>query len=211
VKITGKRSLSSRLWLDRQRRDLYVKQARREGYRSRAVFKLMEMDDKFHLTKNAKTIVDLGAAPGGWCQLLSERVEEDARIAAIDLVNFPSIPRVEQFIGDFTAEENQQKMVDYFGCKIDLVLSDMAPSSIGHPATDHQRLMNLVRGAHRFVKNVLTDRGNFITKIFQGGEEKKFFEELREDFEKVCFFKPKSSRSPSAEIYVVALGFKKCT
>ncbi|MDR2781191.1 MAG: RlmE family RNA methyltransferase [Holosporaceae bacterium] len=209
MKIKGNRSLSSRLWLDRQINDPYVKLAQKEGYRSRAAFKLMEMDDKFRLIKNAKHIVDLGAAPGGWSQVLAQRSADDAKIAAVDLLPFNPMEKVQQFLGDF--ENFQTDIMDYLGQKADLIISDIAPSTIGHAQTDHLRIMNLVDSAYLFAENALQKGGAFIAKIFQGGKEKLFAEALKNDFQKVCFFKPKSSRNLSSEIYIVAIGFQKCS
>lgn len=207
MKIAGKHSLSSRRWLDRQLHDPYVKKARSEGYRSRAAFKLIEIDDKFRLLRNAKSIVDLGAAPGGWSQLLVQRTV-GAKIASVDIVHFGEIDGVQQFIGDFEDENIQHDVIEYLGGNADLIISDMAPATIGHANTDHLRIMNLVESSYDFAQNVLSCNGSFIAKIFQGGEEVDFLKNLRQSFQKVCFFKPKSSRSISVEIYVVAIGFK---
>jgi 23S rRNA (uridine2552-2'-O)-methyltransferase len=212
MQIKGNRSLSSRLWLDRQVNDPYVKKAHADGYRSRAAFKLIEMDEKFHLTAKAKLIVDLGAAPGSWSQVLSRRTSPDTKICAIDLLHFDPIDnKVQQFVGDFEDETNQSAIMNYLNGKADLVVSDMAPSTIGHAQTDHIRIMQLASIAHSFAMDVLKKNGTFLTKIFQGGNEKLFAEKLKKDFQKVCFFKPKSSRSLSSEIYIIAMGFnEKC-
>jgi 23S rRNA (uridine2552-2'-O)-methyltransferase len=211
MKITGKRSLSSRLWLDRQMKDMYVKQARKSSYRSRAVFKLMEIDNKFHLVRSAKCIIDLGAAPGSWSQLLSERSPDSAKIVAVDLQNFTPIEKVKQILHDFEDESTQREIIECLPHqKADLIVSDMAPATIGHAQTDHLRIMNLVQSAYDFAENILNNEGSFVTKLFQGGKEKDFVENLKKDFQKVSFFKPKASRDLSAEIYVVAIGFKKC-
>ncbi|MDR1334459.1 MAG: RlmE family RNA methyltransferase [Holosporaceae bacterium] len=207
MKIKGNRSLSSRLWLNRQINDPYVKLAQREGYRSRAAFKLIEMDDKYHLIRNAKCIVDLGAAPGGWSQVLAQRSSPEVKIAAVDLLPFHPLEKVQLFQGNF--EDLQDAILDYLGQKADLVVSDMAPSTIGHPQTDHLRIMNLVEGAYSFAENALQKGGTFLAKVFQGGKEKLLTELLKKDFQKVCFFKPKSSRSLSSEVYIVAMGFQK--
>lgn len=209
--IKGNKTLSSRLWLNRQLNDPFVKKAHKEGYRSRAAFKLVEIDDKFHLIKNAKTIVDVGAAPGGWSQLLSQRSSADAKIASIDLLRFDPLEKVEQFLGDFEDEENQRKIIEYLGEKADLIVSDIAPSTIGHAQTDHLRMMNLLYSVYDFVGQVLKPNGAFVAKLFQGGQEKKFLDMLKRDFQKATFFKPKASRSVSVEIYVVAMGFKDAT
>lgn len=205
MKIKGKMSLSSRLWLDRQIHDPYVKRAHKEGYRSRAAYKLQEIDEKFKLIKKSKHIIDLGAAPGGWSQLLAERSSEDAKIVAIDLLNFDELPKVQQFVGDFEDETNQKKIIEALGQKADLIVSDMAPSTVGHAQTDHLRIMNLVTSAYDFALNTLAPGGSFVAKIFMGGKEKQFFERMKKDFAKAYFFKPKSSRSVSVEIYVVGI------
>lgn len=208
MKITGKRSLSSRLWLNRQMRDPYVKRAHEEGYRCRAAYKLIEIDEKFHLIKRSKCMVDLGAAPGGWSQYLSEKSAPAAKIAAIDLLKFAPLEKVQQFIGDFEDISNQNAIIEYLGQKADLIVSDMAPSTLGQAQTDHLRIMRLVRSAYEFSLNMLMPDGAFVAKIFQGGTEKKFTDELKQNFKHVQFFKPKSSRSLSVEIYIVATGFK---
>ncbi len=205
MKIKGKMSLSSRIWLNRQINDPYVKLAHKEGYRSRAAYKLLEIDEKFKLIKESKYIIDLGAAPGGWSQLLAQKSSEDANIVAIDLLNFDEIPKVQQFIGDFEDELNQQKIIEALGHKADLIVSDMAPSTVGHAQTDHLRIMRLVSSAYEFALNTLDKGGTFVAKIFMGGKEKQFFERVRQDFEKAYFYKPKSSRSLSSEIYVIGI------
>jgi len=208
MKIIGKMSHSSRRWLDRQHSDLYVKKAVKEGYQSRAAYKLIEMDDKFHLIKNAKHIVDIGASPGGWCQVISQRSSDDVKIVAIDLLPFATIEKVTQIIGDFEDEKIQQETIDFLGT-IDLIVSDIAPSTVGHRQSDHLRIMGLVESVYDFAQNTLKNGGSFVVKIFQGGEEKKFFDLIKKDFQKTHFFKPKSSRSDSSEIYIVALHYKK--
>lgn len=210
MQVKGKMSLSSRLWLDRQKNDQYVKQAHKDGYRCRAVYKLQELDAKFQLIRKSKCIIDLGAAPGGWSQYLAEKSSDDTKIAAIDLLNFDPIEKVQQFIGDFEDPENQRAIIDYLGQKADLIVSDMAPSTVGHQQTDHLRIMRLVATAYEFTKNMLNPGGSFVAKIFMGGKEKQLLEQMKKDFETACFFKPKSSRSLSVEIYVVGKGFKKC-
>lgn len=210
MKISGKRSLSSRLWLNRQLNDPYVKRAHDEGYRSRATYKLIEIDEKFHLISRAKCIVDLGAAPGGWSQYLSEKSESTTKIAAIDLLKFAPLEKVQQFIGDFEDVNNQNAIIEYLGQKADLIVSDMAPATSGHSQTDNLRIMRLVKSAYAFAEKVLAENGVFVTKIFQGGTEKNFVELLKKSFKQVHFFKPKASRSLSVEIYVVAIGFLPC-
>ena len=200
--------MSSRLWLNRQINDPYVKSAHKEGYRSRASYKLIEIDDKFKLIKKSKFIVDLGAAPGGWSQLLSQRSSDDAKIVAVDLLNFDDLPKVTQFIGDFTNEEVQKNIISELGQKADLIVSDMAPFTIGHAQTDHLKIMNLVSSAYEFTLNTLAPGGSFVAKIFMGGREKNLFERVKSDFESACFFKPKASRDSSVEIYVIGISFK---
>jgi len=152
--------------------------------------------------------VDLGAAPGGWSQFLAEKSSDSAKIAAIDLLDFDPIEKVRQFIGDFEDFENQQAIIDYLGSKADLIVSDMAPATVGHQQTDHLRIMRLVSSAYDFAKKMLSPGGNFVAKIFMGGKEKQLLEQMRKDFESACFFKPKSSRSLSVEIYVIGKKFK---
>lgn len=208
--IKGNRSSSSRAWLHRQLNDPFVKQAKKDGYYSRAAFKLTEIDDKYFLIKHSKYIVDLGAAPGGWSQVLSQRSAEDANIISIDLLELPNIDKVSTIKGDFTHEEIQQEIIAQLNEKADLIVSDMAPSTIGHAQTDHLRIMRLAEDAFYFCENCLKDKGAFVIKIFQGGTEKRFVEMLKSHFKKVDFFKPKSSRNLSVEIYIVAIGFQKC-
>ena len=209
MKLSGKFSESSRRWLDRQNRDPYVKKAINEGYRSRAAYKLIEIDDKFHLIRNAKTIVDIGAAPGGWSQVLAERSTSNAKIAAVDLLKFnPIDDKVRQFFGDFENENLQKEIMEYLDDYADLVVSDMAPATLGHRQSDHLCIMGLVENAYFFAQQVLKNGGAFIAKIFQGGGEKKFFDTLKKEFQIARFFKPKASRTESVEIYVVAIGYK---
>ncbi len=208
MKIKGKMSLSSRLWLNRQMNDPYVKLAHKEHYRSRAAYKLIEIDDKFKLIKKSKYMIDLGAAPGGWTQLLTQRASEGAKIVAIDLLKFDELPGVQQFIGDFEDEENQKKIIDSLGHKANLIVSDMAPSTSGHAQTDHLRIMRLVNSAYDFALNTLEKGGSFVAKVFIGGKEKQFFERVKKDFKEAYFFKPKASRSSSVEIYIIGISLK---
>jgi 23S rRNA (uridine2552-2'-O)-methyltransferase len=170
----------------------------------------MEIDDRFRLIGSIKYAADLGAAPGGWCQVLSQRSPDGAKIVAADLLPFDPVDKVEQFRGDFEEEDSRRRMTEILGQKADLVLSDMAPGAIGHAATDHIRLMRLAEAARLFAEEVLRNGGTFVVKILRGGEEKTFLESLKKKFDSVCFFKPKSSRSASAEIYAVAKGFERC-
>lgn len=208
-KLSGKFSASSRKWLTRQQNDPYVRRAVYEGYRSRAAYKLMEIDDKFHLIRGAKRIVDIGAAPGGWSQVLAQRSGDDAKIAAVDLLKFDAIDdKVQQFLGDFEDETLQKEIAKFLGNSADLIVSDIAPSTVGHRQSDHWRIMGLVENAYEFSRDILRTGGAFVAKIFHGSDEKAFFDKLKEDFRTAKFFKPKSSRSESVEIYVVGIEYK---
>lgn len=207
--IKGKRSKSSRNWLNRQVNDFYVKKSKREGYRARSAYKLIEINEKYKFLNNAINVVDLGAAPGGWSQVVSEHsMHEKSKIkniVAVDLLDFDDIDGVSRIIGDFTQEETQNQILNLLnGEKPDLIISDMAPSTIGHRQTDHLRMMSLLDEVFYFIESNLCNSGNFITKIFHGSEEKKYIDQLKCIFEKVSFFKPKSSRSESVEIYIIA-------
>ena len=198
-------------------RDPFVKQAKHDGYRSRAAFKIIEIDEKFNILKNAKNIVELGAAPGGWSQVIEKRKESQlesgaVKMAAIDLLEFSPIKNVHQIIGNFEDDLVKEKITEYFeGRAPDLILSDMAPYTTGHAQTDHLKIMRLVEDAYQFATETLAEGGIFVAKIFRGSDDKKFFDMLKQNFAKVSYFKPKSSRSMSVEIYVVAMGFKKCS
>jgi 23S rRNA (uridine2552-2'-O)-methyltransferase len=197
------------MWLDRNIKDPYIKLARRDGYRSRAAFKLLEIDDKFRLIRSADRIVDLGAAPGGWSQVLSQRSSADAKILAVDILSFDSVEKVERLCGDFEDGNIRRHMMDYLEQRANLVVSDMAPSTVGHAQTDHMRIMRLVENAYLFALDILEKEGSFVAKIFQGGREKFLFNSIKENFREVHFFKPKSSRNLSSEIYIVARGLNK--
>ena len=202
-------SESSRRWLDRQFKDPYVKKAIDEGYRSRAAYKLIEIDEKFNLIDDTERIIDIGAAPGGWSQVLAQRSHANAKITAIDLQEIAPInDKVKRFIGDFEDEQLQKQVMDYFENKhADLIVSDMAPATLGHRQSDHLRIMRLVESAYSFTQTFLKKGGSFVAKIFQGGEEKAFFDIVKGQFEIVRFFKPKASRTESVEIYIVAIGY----
>jgi 23S rRNA (uridine2552-2'-O)-methyltransferase len=207
VKTEKKMKHSSKQWLHRQRKDRFVKQANADGYRSRAIFKLMEIDDKFALIKNARCIVDLGAAPGSWSQLLVVRSMENTKIVALDLLPFAPLDGVYQYLGDFEDAAVQSAMEEYLGQKVDLILSDMSHSTTGHRQTDHIKIMALAESVLIFAHRMLQKDGSLVIKIFQGGEEKKFALRMKAHFRWVVFFKPKASRNESKEIYLVAGGF----
>ncbi len=211
VKTAGKRSASSTRWLERQLNDPYVAEARRLGYRSRAAFKLAELDDRFGLIRPGARIVDLGAAPGGWTQVAVERaqsMEGRGRVLAVDLVEMEPIPGAEFLLLDFLDPEAPRHIRVALGGPADLVMSDMAAPSTGHPRTDHLRIMALAEAAHAFAREVLAPGGAFLAKMLRGGAEKQLLDALKHDFAAVRHVKPPASRADSAEIYVVATGFR---
>ncbi|MFZ5791800.1 MAG: RlmE family RNA methyltransferase [Pseudomonadota bacterium] len=208
VKTAARRSVSSTLWLERQLNDPYVAEARRRGYRSRAAFKLIELDDRFHLIRKGARILDLGAAPGGWSQVAAERAGPGARVLAVDLLPMEPLPGVRILQLDFMAEDAPEKIRAALEGQADLVLSDMAAPTIGHARTDHLRIMALAEAAHAFAAEVLAPGGAFVCKLFQGGATKDLLDALKRDFAQVRHAKPPASRADSAEIYVVATGFR---
>jgi 23S rRNA (uridine2552-2'-O)-methyltransferase len=211
VKTGGKRKLSSKLWLERQLNDPYVAQAKREGLRSRAAFKLIEIDDKYHFLKPGITVVDLGAAPGGWSQIAAKRVgaaNGKGRIFAIDVLEMPEIAGVSFAQIDFLSQDAPAKLLTMIGGRADVVLSDMAPNTTGHRKTDQLRLLGLVEGAAAFAAEVLHPGGTFVAKVFQSGADAALMAELKRDFANVKHVKPASSRQDSSERYVLAMGFR---
>jgi 23S rRNA (uridine2552-2'-O)-methyltransferase len=210
VKTAGKRSLSSKLWLERQLNDPYVARARREGYRSRAAFKLTEIDDKAHILRKGMRVVDLGAAPGGWSQVAAQRVDapEKGRVVGIDLLPMEPVPGVEFAQMDFLDAEAPEKLKAMLGGAADLVLSDMAANATGHARTDHLKIMALVELAAEFAREVLGPGGAFLAKVLQGGTEAALLVGLKRDFASVKHIKPPASRADSAELYLLATGFR---
>jgi 23S rRNA (uridine2552-2'-O)-methyltransferase len=211
IKTAGRRKASSTQWLERQLNDPYVAEAKRLGYRSRAAFKLQQLDDRFHFLKPGARVVDLGAAPGGWTQVAADRVKAESgrgRVVGIDLLAVDPVPGATLLFGDFLAEEAPGRLREALGGPADVVLSDMAAPATGHAATDHVRILALAEAAHEFARAVLAPGGAFIAKLFQGGAERTLLEALKRDFTSVRHAKPPASRSDSAEIYVVALGFR---
>ena len=201
--------LSSTLWLKRQHNDPYVAEARRQGYRSRAAFKLQEMDDRFRLLRPGMVIVDLGAAPGGWTQIAVERVGAKSLIVAVDRLPIEAIAGAQVLMMDFMEPDAPDQIIAVLnGKKADLVLSDMAPSFTGHAATDHLRSMGLVEAAYDFACQILAPHGSFLAKVVQGGSEKDLLAALKRDFAKVRHVKPQASRAESAELYVLATEFR---
>lgn len=212
VKSARGRKPSSTRWLERQLNDPYVSLAKKEGYRSRAAYKLIELDDKFKLLKPGKTVVDLGCAPGGWVQVAVKRTkssEQKPQVVGMDLLEMPTVAGSILFQHDFTADDAPDLLKRALGGKaVDVVLSDMAPNTTGHKSTDHLRIMALLEMAVHFAAEVLSPGGAFIGKVFQGGAERDVMHLLKQNFSVVKHVKPKASRADSAEMYVVATGFK---
>lgn len=215
VKTARRRKPSSTRWLQRQLNDPYVARAKAEGLRSRAAFKLREINEKHHILKPGSRVVDLGAAPGGWSQYAAEvagSTSDRPLIVAIDYLEFDPIPGVVILKKDFLDEDAPQMLVDCLGGhKVDLVMSDMAAPTTGHKATDHLRIMALCEAAADFARQVLAPGGHFLAKIFRGGTESAFLAGLKRDFERVHHVKPPSSRSDSAEMYLLASGYRGAT
>lgn len=212
LKKNRNRTLSSKLWLERQLNDPYVQEAKKLGYRSRAAFKLIELNEKFDFLKKESRVIDLGAAPGGWTQVVAQKIDAshpNSQIIGIDLLNIDPVPNTTLLLGDFTEEKMMDSIKNLLKGPVDVVLSDMAPSSIGHKQTDHLRIVALVETAFYFAQEVLKDGGTFITKVFQGGMEPSLLSILKKSFNTVKHVKPKSSRKESAELYLVAQNFKK--
>jgi 23S rRNA (uridine2552-2'-O)-methyltransferase len=211
VKSGRGRTLSSKLWLERQLNDPYVARAKREGFRSRAVYKLAEIDDKLHFLKPGGKVVDLGAAPGGWSQLVAKRVGAEqgkGRVVAIDILKMEAVPGVDFLELDFLDEKAPQILRDVLGGPADVVLSDMAANATGHRQTDHLKIMALVEVAAEFAAEVLKPGGAFVAKVLQGGTESSLLASLKRDFASVKHVKPAASRADSAELYLVATGFR---
>jgi 23S rRNA (uridine2552-2'-O)-methyltransferase len=208
VKTANKRSVSSARWLERQLNDPYVTEAKKQGYRSRAAFKLLQLDEKFNLLKPGAKVVDLGAAPGGWTQVAVDRVGERGRVVGIDLLQMDAIPGADLIQMDFMDDAAPDLLKRLLDGPADLVLSDMAASATGHSQTDHLRIIALADAAYDFAKDVLKPHGAFVAKVLQGGATGELLVLLKRDFVQVKHVKPPASRSDSAEIYVVALGFR---
>lgn len=212
VKKARGRTQSSKQWLERQLNDPYVAAAKREGYRSRAAYKLEEIADKYGLLKPGGIVLDLGAAPGGWSQVAAKRVKaEEGRgaVVALDVLPFDSIPGVILLQQDFNEPVAETRLLEALGGrKADAVLSDMAAPTTGHRQTDHLRIMGLAEEALDFALKVLAPGGTFLAKVFQGGSEKSLLDVLKRDFTAVRHIKPKASRAESPELYVLATGFR---
>jgi 23S rRNA (uridine2552-2'-O)-methyltransferase len=208
VKTANKRSLSSQKWLERQLNDPYVARAKREGYRSRAAFKLLEIDEKFKILKPGQKIVDLGAAPGGWSQIAAKVVGPKGKVVGIDLLPIDPMAGVEFIQLDFLDESAPGRLIEMLGGPADVVMSDMAANTTGHKKTDHLRIIGLAEAAIYFAREILAPGGAFVAKVFQGGTENQLLADLKRDFAVVRHVKPAASRADSAELYVLATGFR---
>lgn len=211
VKSTGGRTPAQKRWLDRQLNDPYVARAKREGWRSRAAFKLIELDDKYRFLKAGARVVDLGAAPGGWSQVAAKKVgagEGRGRVVAIDLLDMPPIPGVDFLALDFLAPDAPDRLKAMLGGEADIVLSDMAANATGHRQTDHLKIMALAEAAALFAREVLKGGGTFLCKVLRGGTEGALLAALKRDFATVKHVKPAASRADSAELYLLAMGFR---
>lgn len=208
VKTAKNRKISSTRWLQRQLNDPFVLEAKNMGYRSRASFKIIEINDKFKIFKKGYKVLDLGSAPGGWSQIAVSKVGYN-NVLAVDILQMDPISGVKFIQQDFLAPEAEEKILkEMNGEKYDVVMSDMAANTTGDKRLDHLRTMNLVESALFFAKKVLKENGVFVSKVFQGGTEKELLDDLNKSFKVVKHFKPESSRKDSVEMYVVALGFK---
>lgn len=212
LKRDKRRTPSSRAWLDRQINDPYVLRAKREGFRSRAAYKLAEIDDKFHLLKPGKRVVDLGAAPGGWSEVATRRVGASGHVLALDILDMKPIVGVEFLKLDFLDNTAPERLKAMLGGgargRVDVVLSDMAANATGHRPTDHLRIIALAEAAAHFAREVLSPSGSFLCKVLQGGTEAGLLAELKRDFLNVKHVKPPASRSDSAELYLLARVFR---
>jgi 23S rRNA (uridine2552-2'-O)-methyltransferase len=208
LKGEKRRTLSSRAWLERQISDPYVARAKREGFRSRAAYKLAEIDDKYRLLRPGAHVVDLGAAPGGWSEIAARRIGARGRVIAIDILEMKPVAGVEFLQLDFLDETAPARLKAMLDGKADVVLSDMAANATGHRQTDHLRIMALAEAAAHFAREVLSKGGSFLCKVLQGGTEAALLAALKQDFASVKHVKPPASRSDSAELYLLARGFR---
>ena len=201
---SGKLKTSSKRWVERQINDQYVDEAKKQGYRSRAAFKIKEIDEKVGLLRRGMVVVDLGAAPGGWSQVA---VEKGCTVVALDLLDM-DVPGVKFLKMDFMDDEAPAKLKELLDGPVDVVLSDMAPNTTGHKQTDHLRIMAVVEAAYQFATEVLKPGGTFVAKVFQGGAQHEILAVMKKDFEKIRHIKPPASRKESSEQYLVATGFR---
>ncbi len=213
VKTAKRRTASSTRWLERQLNDPYVAEARRLGLRSRAAFKLIQIDERFGLLGAGKRVVDLGAAPGGWTAVAAERIrpgksKAKGQLIAVDIGEMDPVPGAVMLRLDFLADDAPGRIKEALDGPADVVLSDMAAPATGHSATDHLRVMALAEAAYAFAREVLAPGGAFVSKVLRGGTEKQLLDAIKREFRAVKHFKPKASRADSAEIYLVATGFR---
>jgi len=201
-------SKTSKSWLSEHHSDQYVNQAKKLGYRSRASFKLIEIQEKYKLLKSSSNVVDLGASPGGWSQIISKYIKS-GKLIALDLLEMPPLANVEFIQGDFSSDDVYEKLLETLGnSKLDCIVSDMAPNQTGSKSIDQARSFFLVELALEFARENLAKNGNFVAKVFQGAGYDKYLKDVKTSFNKVKIFKPKSSRPRSREVYIVAQGFK---
>ena len=208
VKTAKYRKKSSNQWLARQLNDPYVAESKRLGYRSRAAFKLIQLDEKYKFLGKGKTIVDLGCAPGGWTQVAVMRNKGSGQVVGIDILECEPVEGASLICQDFTAVDAPDKLKALLNGPADIVMSDMAANTTGHQQTDHLRTIALVEAAYQFAKEVLAEGGIFIAKVFQGGAESGLLADMKKNFAKVSHFKPDASRQGSPETYLVAQGFR---
>ena len=197
-----KKNKISKNWIQRQKRDIYVRQSKIEGYRSRAVYKLIEIDEKFNIFNNTKSIIDLGAAPGSWSQYIVKKYKK-SELLAIDLLNFEKIDKVNQLVGDFTKIENQEKIKSFFNKKVDVVISDMAVNTTGNKNLDSIVTGELCTDAMEFAYQNLDSKGKFVSKIFMGSSFNEIVADAKKKFKEVNIFKPLSSRKDSKESFII--------
>ncbi|MEM9422219.1 MAG: RlmE family RNA methyltransferase [Pseudomonadota bacterium] len=208
VKTARGRKISSTLWLQRQLNDPYVMRAKAEGYRSRAAYKLIELNEKFQFLKPGGRVVDLGAAPGGWCQVAVRETAPSGKVVGIDYLEMPPVEGTSLLQMDFLDDDAPDRLRSLLAGDADVVMSDMAAPATGHRSTDHVRIISLADTALDFAMDVLAPNGAFLAKVLQGGSEKSFLDRLKANFTKVVHAKPEASRADSAEMYVVAVGFR---
>lgn len=211
VKTARGRTVSSQRWLQRQLNDPYVAEAKKRGYRSRAAFKLLQLDDQFRFLKSGARVIDLGAAPGGWTQVAVERTKPEKGagvVIGMDITPVEPIAGATVLTKDFYDDDAPAVLIKALAGPADVVLSDMAASATGDTQTDHLRIMGLAEAAHDFARRVLRPGGTFVAKVLRGGTERTLLDQLKRDFAKVRHVKPEASRADSAEMYVVATGFR---
>jgi 23S rRNA (uridine2552-2'-O)-methyltransferase len=211
VKTAKKRTVSSQKWLARQLNDPYVARAKADGYRSRAAYKLLEIDEKYGLLKRGQRVIDLGAAPGGWSQIAAREVGRsngEGRVVGIDLLPIDPLTGVEFVQLDFLDPAAPDRLIEMLGGPADVVMSDMAANATGHRKTDHLRIMGLAEAAAEFARAVLAPGGVYLAKVLQGGTENALLADLKRDFATVRHVKPAASRADSSELYVLATGFR---